>query len=548
MEKQKISGAEAIIKVLEDLEVEYIFGYPGGANLPIYDALRNSNIQHILARHEQGAALMADGYGRVKGKPGVCLATSGPGVTNLLTGLATSYLDSAPVLAITGQIPMKFVGSDAFQEIDCFNLAMHVTKHNEFINLPENIVPALRSAYYIANTGRKGPTLVDFPRDITQVKMNYNLDEEWELKGYKPNLHGHIGQIKRIHKKLSKAKKPLILVGGGVLAAQATDKVTQYAQATQIPVVRTLMGKGAFPEDNPLYIGMIGTHGTVEGNKIVSQADLLLALGTRLGDRSTLMMKERFASHADIIHIDIDPAEIGKSVPVDIPVVGDLRSIFEDLFKELQKRPFQHIPWKKNRKQRTIISKTDNAPIMGSICEILSQIPQKLHITTDVGRHQIWANHFCSNPLHLPLFTSGGLGTMGYGLPAAIGAYLAEPQTPVVNITGDGSFYINMQEFSVAVEHNIPLTILIMNDYRLGMIRELQDSAYGKRHTANNFNRDTNFALLAEAMGGKGFTVHNLKEIPLLLKKVIASKIPTIIDFDLEKIALSQGSDLEAVA
>ena len=548
MVQQEISGADAIIKVLEDLKVEYIFGYPGGANLPIYDALRKSKIIHILAKHEQGAAHMADGYARVKGKPGVCLATSGPGVTNIITGLANSYLDSVPVLAITCQIPMKFVGSDAFQEIDCFNLTMHVTKHNEFVNQAEEIVPALRSAYLIANTGRKGPTLVDFPRDVTLIKSVYDLTKLRIMPGYNPKLQGHIGQIKRVHKALTKAEKPLILVGGGVLAAQASDKIVQYAQSTQIPIIRTLMGKGIIPDEHPLFLGMIGTHGTIEGNKAVSQADTLLCIGTRLGDRSTKMMKERFAQHATIIHVDIDPAEIGKNVPVDIPVVSDINNFIHDLQNELIKKPFRHTLWKKSGQQRLVISKADNASIMGIICQALSDINEKLYITTDVGRHQIWANHFCNNKLHLPLLTSGGLGTMGYGLPAAIGAFFADMNTPVINITGDGSFYMNMQEFTVAVEHNIPLTVIIMNDYRLGMIRELQLSSYGKRYTANDFGRDTDFALLAEAMGGTGFTIHDVKDISNVLRTAIDSRRPNIINFDIEKIALSIENKITLVA
>lgn len=540
-----MDGATALVKTLEDLQIKHIFGYPGGANLPLYDALRNSKIQHILARHEQGAALMADGYGRVSGKPGVCLATSGPGVTNLVTGLANALLDSSPVLALTGQIPTRFVGTDAFQEVDCFNITMPVTKHNEIVVNPNEIVPATRSAYHIANTGRQGPVLVDYPRDVLTTKQEYDLTADRQLPGYQPTEKGHVGQIKRALKLLKKAQRPLFLVGGGIRVGQAEAEFLRLFNALNIPAVRTLMGKGVLADDEPRFVGMIGTHGSIEGNKAISKADVILALGTRFGDRSTMQQKERFASKATIIHVDIDPAEIGKIVPTKVPIVGDLKTVLTDMYQEWQRKPFQaEEPWVKSKRRKSVLATHDNAFFLEDIFKQLSMVDQELTITTDVGRHQMWATHYCNNPKHLPLLTSGGLGTMGFGLPAAIGAWFARPECPVINISGDGSFLMNLQEFIVAVEHNIPLVILLVNDYRLGMIRELQDSAYGGRHTGHDFGRKTNYVKLAEAMGGVGITITHHKNMLPALQQALDSKRPTLLNFELEQLAQSTRLEL----
>ena len=529
---------QALIRVLEELGVTYIFGYPGGANLPIYDALYSSKkIEHILAMHEQGAALMADGYARVKQTVGVCLATSGPGVTNLLTGLANAYLDSVPLVALTGQIPMKFIGTDAFQEVDTMNISLSVTKHNEFITNSKELVSAVREAFYIANTGRKGPVLLDFPRDILSEEVSYDFKKR-ELLGYKPTLKTHIGQIKRCHKILSQAKKPLILVGGGVERAQAIGLVKKFAEATNIPCVRTLMGKNSFHEEHPLFIGMIGTHGSAAGNKAISQADIILALGSRFGDRSTLMKKEKFAKQAEIIHVDIDPAEIGKIIPVKTPIVGDIHYFLTTMLDMQKENHWKKPNWIVKKPSKNMLAKEDDAELVGKILEQLSQIPKKLHITTDVGRHQLWAIHKCQNPLHAPLLTSGGLGAMGYGLPAAIGAWFAEPKIPVVNVSGDGSFFMNMQEFLVAVEYDIPLTIMIINDAKLSMIRELQTSVYQKRYIGYRLrSQEIDFVQLANSLGGQGYRVEKMSEVAACLQEAIQKKKPTIIDFNMKLIA-----------
>ena len=534
-----MKGAEALVAVLENLGVDTIFGYPGGANLPIYDALYKSRkIAHVLARHEQGAALMADGYARVAGKSGVCLATSGPGATNIVTGLANAYLDSVPMLAITGQIPMNFVGTDAFQEVDCINITMHVTKHNELVSRPEEIVPATLAAHHLANSGRKGPVLLDFPKDVMSAEADFDLNRTRELPGYEPNVSGHVGQLKKMVRALLRSEKPLALVGGGVHTGNAERETVDFLRTFRIPAVRTLMGKGVLNEDDPLYVGMAGTHGSVEGNKAVREADLIIALGTRFADRTTLLKPKNFARQAKIVHIDIDPAEIGKNVAVDIPIVGDLRDVLGEVAPMLLAKGFTPKPrWHRSGNLKNILYTGDHAHVIEEVLKSMNRIDEELYVTTDVGRHQMWATHCSLNPKHLPFLTSGGLGTMGFGLPAAIGAWHYRRDRPVVNITGDGSFLMNLQEFTLAVERDIPLTVIVINDFKLGMIRELQNSTYGKRHIAHDFNRHTNFADLAKAFGGRGIQVKAMEEVFPALSEAIACGKPTIIDFDVETIA-----------
>ncbi|MCP4754078.1 MAG: biosynthetic-type acetolactate synthase large subunit [Proteobacteria bacterium] len=547
--QREIQGAEALIRTLENHGVDTIFGYPGGANLPIYDKLRDSKIRHVLTRHEQGAAHMADGYARVAQKPGICLATSGPGSTNLVTGLANAMLDSIPMVAITGQISRRLIGTDAFQEVDCINITMPVTKHNELIRLEEDLVPGLESAFYIANSGRKGPVLIDIPIDILENQYAHTFDHDIELKGYKPTVKGNIGQIKRTLKALDKAEKPLVLFGGGIALSGAAAELMHFVRETRIPVVRTMMGTGIISTDDPLYLGMIGTHGHSFANKVVQkEADVVFVIGTRLGDR-TLIKSHLFAEKAKIIHLDIDPAEIGKNVGVDIPIVGDIKEVLTDMIRRIAKKPIgQAKPWTSVKKHKSKLSTRESAPVMEDIFTGLSSFDFKLHVSTDVGRHQMWANHYCTNAKHLPLITSGGLGTMGFGLPAAIGAWFAEPDIPVVCVSGDGSFMMNMQEFSVAVENRIPLTVIVINDYRLSMIRELQHSLYGERYTMHELGKTLSFPKIAEAMGGTGLEVTKKEKIVPTIRKSISSGKPTIINFDLEKIYKSSHLSLKSMA
>ena len=538
---KRISGSAAIVKALENLGVEVIFGYPGGANLPIYDKLRNSPIRHVMARHEQGAAHMADGYARVTKKPGVCLATSGPGATNLVTGLANAMLDSTPLVAITGQISRELIGTDAFQEVDCINITMPVTKHNELIRYEKDLIPAIESAFYVANSGRKGPVLIDLPVDVLNANYPHEFQHKINLPGYKPTLKGNIGQIKKALKALKNAERPLILFGGGVVLSDSVPEFLHFIRMTQIPVVRTLMGTGVIPHNDPLFAGMVGTHGSSRANKVLSRdADVILMMGTRLGDRSFVKKKPVFAKGAKLIHLDIDPAEIGKNSKVDIPIVGDIKEVLSDMNERITKKPFsKEKPWLTVSKKKTKLSTRDEAEILEDIFTSLSSFDMKLNVSTDVGRHQMWANHFCTNPLHLPLLTSGGLGTMGFGLPAAIGAWFAEPEVPVVNISGDGSFMMNMQEFAVAVEHQIPLTVIIANDARLSMIRELQHSYYKDRYTVHDLGRSVSYKKIAEAMGGDGVEITHKNQITAAIEQAISNGRPTIIDFNLENISKS---------
>jgi acetolactate synthase I/II/III large subunit len=536
----RIEGSEALVKALENLDVDVIFGYPGGANLPIYDKLSGSRIKHIMARHEQGAAHMADGYARVAKKPGVCMATSGPGATNLVTGLANAMLDSTPLVAITGQIARRLIGTDAFQEVDCINITMPVTKHNELIRHEKDLVPAIESAFYIANSGRKGPVLIDLPVDVLKASYPHEFQNDISLPGYNPTVKGNIGQIKKALKALGRAERPVILIGGGVVLSKAVPEFLQFVRTTNIPVLRTMMGTGVIPVDDPLFAGMIGTHGNSRANKILTrEADVIFTMGTRLGDRS-FIKQPTFAKNSTVIHLDIDPAEIGKKIRADIPIVGDIKAVLTDMNLRIAKKPItKEKPWVSVPKRKSKLSTRDNAEILEGIFTKLSSINMKLNISTDVGRHQMWANHFCTNPDHLPLLTSGGLGTMGFGMPAAIGAWFAEPDVPVVNISGDGSFMMNMQEFTVAVEHEIPLTVIIVNDYRLGMIRELQHSLYKNRYTVHDLGRTFDYKKLAEAMGGVGMEVTHENQILPAIQKSIDSRKPTLIDFNLENISKS---------
>lgn len=534
---QKTTGARALVKVLESVGVDTVFGYPGGANLPIYDELRDSSIQHILSRHEQGAAHMADGYARVAGRTGVCLATSGPGATNLVTGLANAMLDSIPMVAITGQISRSLIGTDAFQEVDCINITMPVTKHNELVFESKNLVPALKAAFYLADSGRKGPVLLDIPVDILEEEFPHTFDKPVRLKGYKPTVKGNVGQVKRALKALERAEKPLILFGGGVSLANAIPEFRSFIERLNVPVVRTLMGTGVVDEFHPQFLGMIGTHGHYHANRVIQkEADVVFVIGTRLGNRA-LVKSQLFAENAKIIHLDIDPAEIGKNIRVDIPIVGDIKEVLSDMNNRMIKKPMTRKElWTVVERRKSRLSVRDGAEAMELIFGQLSTINWKLHISTDVGRHQMWANHYCTNPKHLPLITSGGLGTMGFGLPSAIGAWFADPKVPVVSISGDGSFMMNMQEFCVAVANEVPLTVLVINDHRLSMIRELQRASYGGRYTSHNLDAPIDFVKLAESMGGTGLRITHKEQVLPTLKKSISSRMPTIIDCDLERV------------
>ena len=530
MGKVKMSGAKALIRALESQGVEVIFGYPGGATLPIYDEVAKSSIRHFLARHEQGAAHMADGYSRATGKTGVCMATSGPGATNLVTGLANAYMDSSPLVAITGQVPRPMIGNDAFQEVDITGITIPITKHNYLLQKASDIPHSIQEAFYLASTGRKGPVLLDIPRDVQLEIFSPHQAKYPALEGYRPTVAGHPGQIKRAGSLLKSAQKPLIIAGGGVSLASARDLLVRLAEKADIPVVYTLMGKASFPNSHPLCFGMMGYHGRIEANHAISNADVILGVGTRFGDRSTGPLNT-FATQAKIIHIDIDPAEISKNVPSYIPIVGDAGQVLEQLVELVPEK--KHDQWTlelRETAERHPLKGKSSGVIIPNILRILKSLVRDPIIVTDVGRHQIFTAHYFPVDSSHSFVTSGGLGTMGFGVPAAIGAKVGRPDRPVIDIAGDGSFMMTCQEVAAAVAEDIPIVVLVMNDYCLGMIKQLQDASYGRRYEACKFGRNVDFARLAESMGAAGFKVTREDEIAPAIEKSLAAGRTAVVD------------------
>ncbi len=534
MKKNKMTGAKGIVKSLENQGVEVIFGFPGGATLPIYDELARSSIRHILARHEQGAAHMADGYARATGKVGVCMATSGPGATNLVTGLANAYMDSSPVVAITGQVPRALIGNDAFQEVDITGITLPITKHNYLIQQADLLPSCIEEAFYLASSGRKGPVLIDIPKDVQVEEFTSKNRKRQPLEGYNPTVKGHPGQVKRALNLIKNAKRPLIIAGGGVSHAEANEEIRLLSEKGDIPVVYTLMGKAAFPNLHKNCLGLMGYHGRVHANTAILRSDLIIAVGTRFGDRSTGPL-DTFAAQADIIHIDIDPAEISKNVAVNLPIVGDAKNIIGQLADLLPKE--NHSEWnnflKKVAQDHPLKGKMRGVTIP-NILRILFEISRDPLIVTDVGKHQIFTAHYFPIQKSRSFITSGGLGTMGFGVPAAIGAKTGQPDRKIITISGDGSFMMNCQEIATAVEENIPIIVMIMNDYCLGMINQLQDICYGKRYRACKLGKTVNYSKLAESMGAQGMRVAKEKEIVPALEKTLSADRVCVIDFALE--------------
>ncbi len=535
MKKGQKTGARALVKALELAGVEYIFGYPGGATLPIYDELSHSSIKHILARHEQGAAHMADGYARASGKVGVCMATSGPGATNLVTGIATAYMDSSPVVAITGQVATSMIGNDAFQEVDTTGITIPVTKHNYLIKNASDIPAIVEEAFYIASTGRKGPVLIDIPKDVQQELFYSHQSRKINLEGYKPTLKGHPGQIRRAVQLIKNAQKPLIIAGGGVVNSDASEELIALIKKASIPVIHTLMGKSAVPNNHELFFGMLGYHGRVAANTAVNEADLIIAVGVRFVDRTTGPLKT-FARQAKIIHIDIDPAEISKNIPAFLPIVGDAKNILSQILKTIPE--IKHDEWI-NHLQSSAAEHPLKAKLSGvttpNIIRILKEITENPVVVTDVGKHQMFAVHYFPVETVHSFLTSGGLGTMGFGVPAAIGAKVAVKNRQVVDIAGDGSFLMTCQQLATAVQYNIPILVLVMNDYCLGMIHQLQDVLYGKRYQACDLDKTVDYAKLAESLGACGIRVTEEKEIKPAISEGLNNGKPTVIDFILEE-------------
>ncbi|MFU8653592.1 acetolactate synthase large subunit [Methanotorris formicicus] len=541
-----MKGAEGIIKALEAEGVKILFGYPGGAMLPFYDALYESDLIHILTRHEQAAAHAADGFARASGEPGVCVSTSGPGATNLVTGVATAYADSSPVIALTGQVPTHLIGNDAFQEIDALGLFMPITKHNFQIQRPEDIPSTFRAAFEIATTGRPGPVHIDLPKDVQEREFDINkypIPTIVDLPGYKPTTVGHPLQIKRAAKLIAEAERPVIIAGGGVNIANASEELIKLSELARIPVCTTLMGKGSFPEDHPLSLGMVGMHGTKAANYCVTESDILIAIGCRFSDRITGDIKS-FAPYAKIIHIDIDPAEIGKNVRVDVPIVGDAKIVLRDLIANLMRCEIKNKEsWmervKELKKASIPFMEYDDKPlkpqrIVKELMDALKEIDPNLKktiITTDVGQNQMWVAHYFKVKNPRTFLSSGGLGTMGFGFPSAIGAKVAKPNYNVIAVTGDGGFLMNSQELATIREYDIPIVICIFDNRTLGMVYQWQNLYYGKRQCEVHLGESPDFVKLAESYGIKGRKITNPEEIKEALLEAIKSNEPYLLDF-----------------
>ncbi len=528
------TGAEILLKSLEAEGVDTVFGYPGGAVLTIYDALYFSNIRHILPRHEQGAAHAADGYARVTGKPGVVIATSGPGATNLVTGIANAYMDSIPMVAITGQVATGAIGKDSFQESDITAITMPITKHNFLVKDVEELAITVKKAFHIATTGRPGPVLIDIPKDICNIRTEFNYPETINMRSYKTCKQGNKAQIQQAANLIDQAKKPVIYAGGGVVGSNSQKELLELAELTGIPVTTTLLGLGAFPGTHPQFMGMLGMHGTRTANYAVSECDLLIAIGARFDDRVTSKL-DSFAVDAKVIHIDIDPAEIGKNVKVDVPIVGDVKSVLESLNKLVEKLDIEDWMDQIYRWRREYPLTYDESDANGLkpqfILEKVFEVTRgEAIISTDVGQHQMWTALYYKFLHSRSLVTSGGLGTMGFGFPAAIGAKVGRPDKMVINIAGDGSFQMNSQELATAVAYNIPVINVIMNNGFLGMVRQWQEIFYDKRYSYSNLESGPDFVKLAEAYGAWGKRITKSEEVAPALEEAIATGRPCVLD------------------
>jgi len=538
-----MSGAKALVEALERQSVKEIFGICGGAILPVYDAILDSKIRHILMRHEQCAAHAADGYARASGRPGVCMATSGPGATNLVTGIANAYMDSSPVIAITGQVntfsvnSSYMIGKDAFQEADIIGITTPITKHNYQVKKASEIPKVVKSAFYIATTGRPGPVLIDIPKNIQTENAEMEFTEDIEIRGYKPTIEPHPIQVKKTAELLLKAERPMILAGGGVIVSNASSELLALAELLMAPVGTTLMGKGCLPENHPLSVGNVGMHGTIEANRLILEADVLLAVGTRFSDRTTGLLSE-FCPDARIIHIDIDSAEIGKNVEVDIPIVADakrtLKAIHQSLIHQLKKKEsspwFDRVQELKGQLQGKADNSEEDLKPPRLLAELRKMLPEDAIVTTEVGQNQMWAALYFKAYKPRTFISSGGLGTMGFGFPASLGAKVACPDRQVVDIAGDGSFRMTEKELATSVLEKIPVTVVILNNSVLGMVAQWQRLFYSRRYSAVNLANLPDFVKLAEAYGAQGFRVNSLSEFKEAFKKAMKSDVTTVID------------------
>jgi acetolactate synthase-1/2/3 large subunit len=533
------TGAKLLIESLQREGVDTLFGYPGGSVLPIYDELYDSPLRHILVRHEQAAAHAADGYARASGRVGVCLATSGPGACNLVTGIATAYMDSVPVVAITGQVPTTMLGNDAFQESDIQGITMPITKHNYLVKETSDIPRVVQEAFFIAGTGRQGPVLIDLPKDVnTRLVKEPVMPEKVVLRGYNPTYKGHKRQIDKAIELITAAERPLIYAGGGVISSNASPEIVAFASAHGIPVTTTLMGLGCIPCDHPLNLGMLGMHGTEYANFAVTECDLLIAIGARFDDRVTGKI-DTFAPHAKVIHIDIDPAEIGKNKRVDVPIVGDTKAVLTDIIAGLAKKNACEA-WQKQirhwKQHHPLRYGKDNGCLHPQF--VLQQMNELLKgdavIVSEVGQNQMWtAQYFCFRHPRTWI-TSGGLGTMGYGFPAAIGAHFARPDVPVFDVAGDGSIQMNIQEMGTVAQYNIPVKIAILNNMYLGMVRQWQELFYDRRYSYTELP-PVEFVKIGQAYGIEGIKVESCDEVMPALQAAVDHDGPFVLDFRIER-------------
>ena len=542
----ELTGAQILLESLKKEGVDVLFGYPGGAVIDIYDELpRHPELKHVLVRHEQGAVHAADGYARASGKVGCCLVTSGPGATNTVTGIATAYCDSIPLVVFTGQVPTQLIGNDAFQEVDIVGITRPCTKHNFLVKDVRNLAKTIRQAFYLARSGRPGPVLVDLPKDIMQARTEFVWPEDIFMRSYNPTYKPNLNQLRRTAEELAKARKPIILAGGGVIMANASEVLCELAHELNIPVATTLMGLGAFPANGDLWLGMVGMHGTYAANMSINHADLLVCVGARFDDRVTGRLQD-FASHARIVHIDIDPTSIRKNVEVDVPVVGDCRQALEGIL-EICRAKMADTDWSGMHADwlQTVHEWKANHPLAYNknghikpqqVIETMYSITKgDAIIATEVGQNQMWAAQFYTFTKPRTLLTSGGLGTMGYGFPAAIGAQFAFPDKLVINVAGDGSIQMNIQELATVVQNKIPVKVVILNNGHLGMVRQWQELFYNRNYSHTYMEAQPDFVKLAEAYGAEGYRISKPEELEDVLRKALTSPNPAFIDVMVER-------------
>ncbi len=532
-----MSGAQILVECLEREGAKVIFGYPGGVMLPIFDVLYDAKIKFILTRHEQGAAHAADGYARATGKVGVCMSTSGPGATNLVTGIATAHMDSIPIVAISGQVKTALIGNDAFQESDVTGITRPITKHNYLVKDVKELARTIREAFYIASTGRPGPVVIDLPVDVQNAKTEFVWPQGVSLRSYQPRYEGHPGMIKKAAKFIERSARPLIYVGGGVISSGASKELLTFAEKTGAPVTMTFMGLGAFPSSHRLSLGMLGMHGTAYANHATMESDLILAVGARFDDRVTGRI-DAFAPNAKIVHVDIDPTSIGKNVRVDVPIVGDAKRVLCALTKAVKKVPDIKAWWDaidKWKKEFPLFYKHDDRLrpqyVVEQIYEATKDLPTV--IATEVGQNQMWACQWYKYSEPRTWLSSGGLGTMGYGFPAAIGAQMGCPDKIVFDIAGDGSIQMNIQELATAVTNKLPVKIAILNNGYLGMVRQWQELFYKKRYSGTIL-KNPDFVKLAEAYGAKGMRITKKEDVPGAIREALATDNVVVMDFVVE--------------